>query len=83
MEPGDGSVFTGFTLGLLTIDLDRGTVSGEHGSNGLTPRATVQVPGCASAPICCVVRSAAPVRGNDAPHARFPNGRRKIFSPCD
>lgn len=25
MEPGDGSVFTGFTLGLLTIDLDRGT----------------------------------------------------------
>lgn len=39
MEPGDGSVFTGFTLGLLTIDLDRGTVSGEHGSSGLTPRA--------------------------------------------
>lgn len=41
------------------------------------------VPGCVSAPSCCVVRSAAPVRGSDAPRARFPIGRRRIFSPCD
>jgi DNA-binding winged helix-turn-helix (wHTH) protein/tetratricopeptide (TPR) repeat protein len=32
-------VFTGFKLGPLTIDLDRGAVSGEQGPSGLTPRA--------------------------------------------
>lgn len=33
------SVFTGFRLGSLVIDLDHGAVSGEQGSSGLTPRA--------------------------------------------
>jgi DNA-binding winged helix-turn-helix (wHTH) protein len=39
MGPGTGSVFTGFKLGPLMIDLDHGAVSGEQGSSGLTPRA--------------------------------------------
>ncbi len=39
MGSGIASVFTGFRLGLLLIDLDHGAVSGEQGSSGLTPRA--------------------------------------------
>lgn len=39
MGPGAASVFTGFRLGPLTVDLDHGVVSGEQGSSGLTPRA--------------------------------------------
>lgn len=39
MGSGIASVFTGFRLGSLVIDLDHGAVSGEQGSSGLTPRA--------------------------------------------
>ncbi len=40
MGSGTASVFTGFRLGSLVIDLDHGAVSsGEQGSSGLTPRA--------------------------------------------
>lgn len=40
MGLGTASVFTGFRLGSLVIDLDHGAVSGEQqGSSGLTPRA--------------------------------------------
>lgn len=40
MGPGSVSAFTGFRLGPLTVDLDRGVVvSGEQGASGLTPRA--------------------------------------------
>lgn len=40
MGPGSASAFTGFRLGPLTVDLDRGVVvSGEQGASGLTPRA--------------------------------------------
>ncbi len=39
MGSGIASVFTGFKLGPLVIDLDHGAVSGEQGSSGLTPRA--------------------------------------------
>ena len=39
MGPGAASVFTGFKLGPLTVDLDHGAVSGGQGPSGLTPRA--------------------------------------------
>lgn len=39
MGPGRVGAFTGFRLGPLTVDLDRGVVSGEQGASGLTPRA--------------------------------------------
>ncbi len=39
MGSGIASVFSGFRLGSLVIDLDHGAVSGEQGSSGLTPRA--------------------------------------------
>ncbi len=39
MGLGTASVFTGFRLGSLVIDLDHGAVSGEQGASGLTPRA--------------------------------------------
>ncbi len=39
MGPGAASVFTGFELGPLTVDLDHGAVSGGQGPSGLTPRA--------------------------------------------
>ena len=39
MGAGAASVFTRFRLGPLVIDLDGGTVAGEDGSSGLTPRA--------------------------------------------
>lgn len=39
MGAGAASVFTGFRLGPLTVDLDLGAVSSEQGPSGLTPRA--------------------------------------------